>query len=132
MLVIVTENAPPRLRGRLSVWLLEVKAGVYVGRYSTRVREMIWKQVTDGIGGGNAVLAWSTNTDSGFNFETIGKDRRIPWDRGDGVKFISFLPLEEKGEIPEINGSGTKIDLFADEYGGKFPGEDSYMNNGGK
>ena len=27
MLVIVTNNAPPRLRGRLSVWLLEVRAG---------------------------------------------------------------------------------------------------------
>ena len=31
MLVIVVENAPPRLRGRLAVWLLEVRAGVYVG-----------------------------------------------------------------------------------------------------
>jgi hypothetical protein len=29
MLVIVVENAPPRLRGRLAVWLLEVRAGVY-------------------------------------------------------------------------------------------------------
>jgi CRISPR-associated protein Cas2 len=28
MLVIVLENAPPRLRGRLAVWLLEVRAGV--------------------------------------------------------------------------------------------------------
>jgi CRISPR-associated protein Cas2 len=125
MLVIVTENAPPRLRGRLSVWLLEVKAGVYVGRYSTRVREMIWEQVTDGIGDGNAVLAWSTNTDSGFNFETIGKGRRIPWDRGDGVKFISFLPLEAGDKMPKMSNSGTKIDLFADEYGGKYPGEDN-------
>jgi CRISPR-associated endoribonuclease Cas2 subtype I-E len=34
MLVIVLENAPPRLRGRLAVWLLEVRAGVYVGNYS--------------------------------------------------------------------------------------------------
>ena len=41
MMVIVVENAPPRLRGRLAVWLLEVRAGVYVGDYSRRVREMI-------------------------------------------------------------------------------------------
>ena len=39
MMVIVVENAPPRLRGRLAVWLLEIRAGVYVGRYSRRVRE---------------------------------------------------------------------------------------------
>ncbi|WP_440271844.1 type I-E CRISPR-associated endoribonuclease Cas2e, partial [Escherichia coli] len=29
MLVVVTENVPPRLRGRLAIWLLEVRAGVY-------------------------------------------------------------------------------------------------------
>ncbi|SOD99436.1 CRISPR-associated protein Cas2 [Caenispirillum bisanense] len=41
MLVIVVENAPPRLRGRLAVWLLEIRAGVYVGRYSPRIRDQI-------------------------------------------------------------------------------------------
>ena len=38
MLVIVVENAPPRLRGRLAVWLLEIRAGVYVGKLSRRAR----------------------------------------------------------------------------------------------
>jgi CRISPR-associated protein Cas2 len=33
MLVIVVENVLPRLRGRLALWLLEVRAGVYVGDY---------------------------------------------------------------------------------------------------
>lgn len=41
MVVVVTENVPPRLRGRLAVWLLEVRAGVYVGDTSKRIREMI-------------------------------------------------------------------------------------------
>ena len=45
MLVIVLENSPPRLRGRLAIWLLEVRAGVYVGNYSAQVREFIWEQV---------------------------------------------------------------------------------------
>ena len=45
MLVVVTENVPARLRGRLAVWLLEVRAGVYVGDTSRKVREMIWHQV---------------------------------------------------------------------------------------
>src|SRR3954453_5760511 len=43
MMVVVVENAPPRLRGRLAVWLVEVRAGVYVGVYSRRPRERIWK-----------------------------------------------------------------------------------------
>ena len=45
MLVVVTENVPPRLRGRLAIWLLEVRAGVYIGVSSRRVREMIWQQI---------------------------------------------------------------------------------------
>ena len=56
MLVIVVENVPPRLRGRLAIWLLEVRAGVYVGKVSRRVREMIWRQVEIGIEDGNAVI----------------------------------------------------------------------------
>ena len=91
MLVIVVENVPPRLRGRLAVWLLEVRAGVYVGNVSRRVREMIWEQIEKGVEEGNAVMAWSTNTESGFDFLTLGKNRRIPKEM-DGIKLVSFLP----------------------------------------
>jgi CRISPR-associated protein Cas2 len=94
MLVIDVENAPPRLRGRLAVWLLEVRAGVYVGNVSRRVREMIWEQIQKGIEEGNAVMAWSTNTESGYDFLTWGKNRRIPKEM-DGLKLVSFLPESE-------------------------------------
>ncbi len=94
MLVTVVENAPPRLRGRLAIWLLEVRAGVYVGEVSRRVREMIWEQIEKGIGDGNAVMAWSTNTESGFDFMTLGANRRIPVEM-DGLKLVSFLPESE-------------------------------------
>ena len=94
MLVIVLENAPPRLRGRLAIWLLEVRAGVYIGKPSRRVREMLWKQVEAGIEEGNAVMAWDTNTESGFDFVTLGENRRIPVEL-DGLKLVSFLPLED-------------------------------------
>ena len=89
MLVIVVENAPPRLRGRLAVWLLEIRSGVYVGSYGQRVREMIWGQVTDYIEGGNAVIAWSSPNDAGFQFETCGKNRRVPVDF-DGFRLVAF------------------------------------------
>jgi CRISPR-associated protein Cas2 len=89
MLVIVVENAPPRLRGRLAVWLLEVRAGVYIGSYSRRVREMIWGQVCGYIEDGNAVIAWASSNDAGFEFETCGKNRRVPVDF-DGLRLVSF------------------------------------------
>jgi len=94
MLVIVVEAAPPRLRGRLAVWLLEVHAGVYVGDLSVKVREMIWRQVVAGIEEGGAVMAWSTNTEQGYDFMTIGKNRRVSMEF-DGVRLVSFLPLAE-------------------------------------
>jgi len=95
MLVIVVENVPPRLRGRLAIWLLEVRAGVYIGDVSKKVREMLWDTVTNGYEEGNAVLAWSTNTESGFDFVTVGKNRRIPVDL-DGIRLVSFLPIDDE------------------------------------
>lgn len=100
MLVIVVENAPPCLRGRLAIWLLEVRAGVYVGKVSKRVREMIWTTLEKGVGEGNAVMAWTTNTESGFDFLTLGANRRIPKEM-EGIKLVSFLP--ENGVDPAVD-----------------------------
>ena len=91
MMVIVVENAPPRLRGRLSLWLAEVRAGVYVGVYNRRVRERIWDEVKIMIGDGSAVIAWAAPTDSGFEFECIGANRREAVDF-DGLTLVKFKP----------------------------------------
>ncbi|WGF90206.1 type I-E CRISPR-associated endoribonuclease Cas2e [Marinivivus vitaminiproducens] len=93
MLVIVVENAPPRLRGRLAVWLLEIRAGVYVGTYSRRTRERIWTEVLAAIGDGNAVIAWAAPNDAGFSFDTCGVNRRVPVDF-DGFHLVAFHPQE--------------------------------------
>jgi len=91
VIVVVVNNAPPRLRGRLAVWLVEVRAGVYVGVYSRRTREMIWEQVGIGIGEGDAVMAWDAPNDAGVDFDTCGTNGRMPIEL-DGLKFVSFLP----------------------------------------
>lgn len=89
MMVVIVENAPPRLRGRLAVWLLEIRAGVYVGNYSRRTREMIWAEVTGAIEDGNGVIAWAAPNDAGFSFETCGANRRVPIDL-DGFRLVQF------------------------------------------
>ena len=98
MLVIVVENVPHRLRGRLALWLIEVRAGVYVGKVSRRIREMIWNTVEYGLGDGNAVMAWATNNESGYDFLTLGKNRRIPKEV-DGIQLVSFFPEEKEDEV---------------------------------
>jgi len=94
MMVIVVTNAPPRLRGRLAAWLLEIRAGVFVGDYSARTRERIWDQVIGGIDTGDAIMAWTAPTDQGFDFRTAGRNRREPVNF-DGMKLVAFRPQQQ-------------------------------------
>src|SRR5690554_4530879 len=98
MLVVITENVPPRLRGRLAVWLLEIRAGVYVGDVTRKVREMIWQQCEKLGEDGNIALAWATNTESGFDFQTMGENRRAPIEF-DGLRLVSFIPQDKNADI---------------------------------
>jgi len=95
MLMVVTENVPPRLRGRLAIWLLEVRAGVYVGDVSRRSREMIWQQLSKLSETGNVVMAWASNNESGFEFQTLGENRRLPVEM-DGIRLVSFQPINNQ------------------------------------
>jgi CRISPR-associated protein Cas2 len=101
MLVVITEAVPSRLRGRLAIWLLEIRAGVYIGDVSKRIREMIWEQVSMLAEDGNVAMAWATNTESGFDFQTYGKNRRVPIDY-DGLRLVSFLPPEENNDGSDL------------------------------
>jgi CRISPR-associated protein Cas2 len=48
--------------------------------------------VTEGIDNGNAVLVWrDQGEEAGFQFETIGENRRMPLEM-DGVRLVEFLP----------------------------------------
>ena len=92
-LVVVTENVPPRLRGRIAIWLLEVRAGVYIGDVSRRTREMIWEHLAEGYENGSVVMAWASSHESGYEFQTLGPSRRLPVEF-DGLYLVSFHPPE--------------------------------------
>ena len=74
--------------------MVEVRAGVYVGNPRT-TRDFIWEQTEQGLEDGNAIMAWNTNTESGYDFKTLGENRRMPVDF-DGIRLVSFLPPDEK------------------------------------
>lgn len=118
MLVIVLEDAPARLRGRLTLWMLEIRAGVYVGTVSRRHRERIWERVCGEIDAdqrGNAVMAWNSPVEQGFEFATHGANRRIPV-AFDGLTLISFKPIEkddEEAQFDEWLSSMDRIDDMA-------------------
>ena len=82
------------MRGRVAVWLLEVRAGVYIGDVSRRTREMIWEHLTKGCEEGNVVMAWSSNHESGYEFLTHGASRRTPVEF-DGLILVAFHGAEQ-------------------------------------
>ena len=68
MIVVSMTNCPPKLRGDLSKWLLEINTGVYVGQVSARVREALWKRICENIGSGQATMVFSANNEQHMDF----------------------------------------------------------------
>lgn len=77
----------------MAIWLLEVRAGVYIGDVSARTREMLWEQLTEGYEAGNVVMAWANSNESGYEFQTLGDNRRLPVEF-DGLRLVAFRPVE--------------------------------------
>ena len=86
MIVVSMTNCPPKLRGDLSKWLLEINTGVCVGQVSARVREALWKRICENVGGGQATMVFSTNNEQHFDFHVHNTSWR-PADF-DGIKLM--------------------------------------------
>ena len=86
MVVYILDNASETLRGELCKWVLEVKAGVFVGKLSRVVREKLWDKISEeNIRG--ALMIYKTNTEQGYRIEMIGEPYRSVIDL-DGVQLI--------------------------------------------
>jgi CRISPR-associated protein Cas2 len=68
--VIVLTNCPAGLRGFLTRWLMEISPGVFIGGPSARIRQALWDEVHKYADTGRALLAYTTNNEQGFTFET--------------------------------------------------------------
>lgn len=91
MVILVLNSASDALRGELSKWLLEPKAGVMVGKVSALVREKLWQMVLENHRDPNgAVMIYSTNTEQGFDIKIMGDPVRTVEDF-DGILLIKYL-----------------------------------------
>lgn len=89
MTVLVMENVSPSLRGECTRWLLEIKAGVFLGTISTAVRERLWALVQERSEDGDCLIAYSANNEQGFCMEIWGNPRRTIVDF-DGLQLIKI------------------------------------------
>lgn len=72
MVVLVLERVPLGLRGELTRWLLEPKAGVFVGSVSGMVRDLLWEKVCKEARGGGCTMIHTANREQGFAIRMHG------------------------------------------------------------
>ena len=76
MVVLILERVPQVLRGELTRWFLEPKAGVFVGRVAAIVRDMLWEKACGLAQDGGCLMIYSSNTEQGCQMRTWGKTTR--------------------------------------------------------
>lgn len=70
MIVLVITSCPAGLRGDLSKWLIELTPGVFVGRPSARIRDLLWERTVELCKDGRALLVYSAANEQGLEFRT--------------------------------------------------------------
>ncbi|MBN9493714.1 type I-E CRISPR-associated endoribonuclease Cas2 [bacterium] len=78
MMVLMLERVPVSLRGELSRWMIEPRAGVFIGTVSAMVREKLWELSCQAAKGGSALMIYSTNNEQGYSFQLWGEPRYYP------------------------------------------------------
>jgi len=80
MLVMILENVPPALRGELSRWLIQPKAGIFVGKVSALVRDKLWDLCLERYRATAMIQIWSDANEQGFSLRAHGETSCKPID----------------------------------------------------
>ena len=93
MVVMILESVPPSLRGEITRWMIQPKAGVFVGKVSAMVRDKLWEKVRRAAKGGSGILLHASNTEQGFAVRTFGDPSRELLD----IEGIVLARMPQKG-----------------------------------
>lgn len=87
MVVFVMTNVSESIRGALTRWVMEVKAGVFVGNINKTVRDSLWDKLKkENVS--NALMIYNFNNEQGFNIEMLGEPYRYVKDY-EGILLVS-------------------------------------------
>jgi len=92
--VIVVAACPIGLRGHLTRWLLEISPGVFVGKVSARVRDLMWVRVVEMVSSGRAIMVFSANNEQGLAFK-VHEHSWVPVDH-EGVNLMMRPAVTEQ------------------------------------
>ena len=76
MVALILERVPTGLRGEISRWMIEPKAGVFVGKLSAAVRDRLWEKAEKSAGEGAGMMIHTSNAEQGFDIRTFGDNSR--------------------------------------------------------
>lgn len=106
MVVVTLTDCPPKVRGDLTKWLIEVNTGVYVGNINARVREKLWQRICENVKHGRATMVFSTTGEQHLGFWVHNTDWQ-PVDY-DGIWLVKHpLPNSAGKGIPVKQGFST-------------------------
>ena len=98
MLVMILEKAPTSLRGELSRWLIEPRAGVFLGNLSARVRDQLWARACRKSWDGSVLQLWSdTTSPQGYRYRAFGAPSRQLEDH-EGIALVHLPPPKQRGK----------------------------------
>ena len=111
MIVVTLTDCPPRLRGDLSKWLLEINTGVYVGQVSSRVREKLWERICENLPRGRATMVYSANNEQRMEFRV----HNTTWQPVDfeGLTLVRRPMTTAPQEVPKNSASKAAVNQMA-------------------
>lgn len=112
MITVVITNCPPKLRGDLSKWLFEINTGVYVGRVSARVRDLLWERICENINQGQATMIFPAQGEQKMEFRVHNTSWEIV--DFDGLKLMRRPGANLKHD-DIISKSGEQVSGFSRE-----------------
>jgi CRISPR-associated protein Cas2 len=74
---MILEKLPKKWRGALSRWLIEIRPGVFLGNPSQRVRDELWKKITNRPALGYVLQLWSSRHPQGYEYRQFGSSKRM-------------------------------------------------------
>jgi CRISPR-associated protein Cas2 len=90
---MILERVTPSVRGDLSRWLIEIKAGVFVGKVSALIRESLWSRCLKRAEDGTVLQIWRTNNEQGFDLRYHNPKDRIPINK-EGIWLVQFVDVD--------------------------------------
>ncbi len=100
MTIMILERVAPSVRGDLSRWLIEIKAGVFIGRISKLVRDNLWERALRlaADDDGTVIQVWSANTEQGFDLRFHNPKGRVPL-RFEDIWLVQVVDPDPRREL---------------------------------